>query len=94
MTAGLVKEPLRHILLVNALDGPLDSRKSDRIRGHIFQGNPGVTSNGSKTVSTGLGPKTFNHAGVLPTLDMGLSKICPSRSDICGLHLGVIVDEG
>lgn len=94
ITAALpAKEPLRHSLLVNALDDPLDTGESDHIRGHVFQGNPGIASNGSKTVPTGLSPKAFNHAGIFPAFDVRPGKPCPRRSDIRGLHLDVVVDE-
>ena len=94
MTAALMKEPLRHGLPVNTFDGPLDPREFDHIRGHVFDGNPGVTSNGSETIPAGLGPKAFDHAGIRPTLDVRPDKFCPRGSDVCRLHLGVIIDEG
>jgi len=89
-----VKKPLRHSPLINVLDGRPDFRKSDQVPGHVFHGNHGVVTNGSKTISTGLGPKTFNHAGILSVLDVRLGKFCPRRSDIRRLHIGVVVDEG
>ena len=93
MSAALVKKPLRPDLLVNALDGPLDARESDRIRSHVFHGDPGVTSNGSETVPTGLFPEAFDHAGIPPTLDVRPGKPRSCGSDIRRLHLGVIVHE-
>ena len=74
MSAAPVKEPLRHSLFVNALDGPLDTGESDHIRGHVSQRNPGVTGNRSKPTPTGLSPKAFNHAGIIPALDVGSGK--------------------
>ena len=92
MTAALVKE-LRYGLFVNALNGPLDPRESDHVGGHVFQWNPGITRNASETVPRGLGPKAFNHTGILPALDVRPGKFRSRRSDIRRLHLCVIVGE-
>ena len=88
-----MKKPLRHSPLINVLDGRPDFRKSDQVPGHVFHGNHGIFGDGSKTISTGLGPKPFNHAGILSALDVRLGKFCPRRSDIRRLHIGVVVDE-
>ena len=89
----MVKEPLRHRLLVNALDGPLDSRKPNHVWGHVPQRDPGVTRNGSQAIPAGLGPKALNHGRILPTLDIRPGEFGSRRSDICGLHFGVVPDE-
>ena len=94
MTVALVRKPLRHSPLIDAFNGPPDSRESDHIRGHVSQGNHWIANNGSKTASTGLSPKTSNHAGIPSTPDVRLGEFCPRRGDIRRLHLGVVVDEG
>ena len=93
MAALRVKEPPRHRLLVNALNNPPDPRQLKNTRSHVFQRDPWVTPNGSKAIPAGLGPKTVDHARIFSTLDMGPGEFFPCRSNICGLHLGVVVDE-
>jgi len=94
MAAAPVKKSLRHGLFINTLNRPPNSRESDHIRGHVFQGNPRIAGNGSESVSTALSPKTFNHVGITPTSDVRLGKLRPRRSDIRRLHPSVVVDEG